>query len=104
MDAHQATKCVNALAIVERNVFITKHAQIRDPSKGKKPLPAKQIYDCLRMGRVTEGPYPDIKMQNYWVCTVTRFRDEERHQCVVSFCPEKNVIVITGYCYAQRRR
>lgn len=104
MDAQAATRCINRLAIVEQTIFITRHARNREPERGKFPLTAKQIFDCLRLGRVTEGPVPDIKAAGYWVCTVTRFRDGESHQCAVSFCPETRIIVITGYCYTKRRR
>lgn len=105
MNAVQATAYLNRLAIVESHVFITSHARIRAPQRGKYPLQASQIIACVRHGMVTEGPYDDPKWPGHLKCTITRLREGEYHECVVSFDPAgPPVVVITAYEWRRRAR
>ncbi|MQP66062.1 hypothetical protein GE253_11995 [Niveispirillum sp. SYP-B3756] len=105
MNPTQATAYLNRLAIVESQIFITPHARTRAPERGKYPLLASQIIACIRHGMVTEGPYDDPKWPGKLKCTVTRVRDGEHHECVVSFDPAgPPVVVITAYEWRRRVR
>ena len=78
-------------------IALTKHANIRDPKLGKYPLTREQIKNCLLNGSITEGPAPDIKEVGGWKVTITRFKEDEKHEVSAVVIVEKSVLVITGY-------
>ena len=89
----------------------TKHADIRDPRRGKFPLTREQIANCLLVGTITEGPAPDIKLQDGWKLTVTRFKADEKHEVAAVLVAQKSadgaeeyILVITGYGWAPVKR
>ena len=96
------------VAIVELvtagKVAYTKHADIREPKRGKFPLTREQNKNCLLRGVITEGPAPDIREAGGWKVTVTSFRGDEKHEVAALLIIEKRVLVITGYGWEKRSR
>lgn len=78
-------------------VAYTKHADIRNPKRGKYPLTREQNKNCLLSGVITEGPAPDIREAGGWKVTVTSFRGDEKHEVAAVLIIEKRILVITGY-------
>jgi len=85
-----------------RKVALTNHAKTRNPSAGKYPLTGEQIRNCLLNGSITEGPFRDIKEEGGWRVTVTRFKEDEKHEVAAVLIVEKRVLVITGYGWEKR--
>jgi hypothetical protein len=96
MDRTSAKAAIVELVMASK-VAYTKHADIREPKRGKFPLTREQNKNCLLKGVITEGPAPDIREAGGWKVTVTSFKGDERHEVAALLIIEKRVLVITGY-------
>lgn len=59
-----ALKNIKRLAADSSNIFILEHAQKR---MKKRHITLEQVIDCLRKGRIIEGPYREIGAHNWRV-------------------------------------
>jgi len=96
LTAPAALKQVKTIAENSANVFILPHAKQR---QGERGITLAQILECLRKGKITEGPLRDIKTGN-WRVKMERFCSG---QCVIVvaeiFTNEKHekLLVVTTY-------
>ena len=87
-----------ALRIIREVAGDTSRIVVLDHAKRqmkKRKITRSQVYSCLRLGVITEGPALDIK--NYWRCTMSRLVAGDEVSVVVSFNSRERLLVITVF-------
>jgi hypothetical protein len=97
MNRKQVETEIHRLALTADNVFLQRHAGVRNPAAGKPPLTKPEIVNVLRAGHITEGPSQDIKVKNGWKFTMVRVIDGHTFEVVGVLVPQDSILVITGY-------
>ncbi|MCH7694017.1 MAG: DUF4258 domain-containing protein [Proteobacteria bacterium] len=92
MNPQTASQIIREIAAETSRVVILDHARRRMRRRRISPT---QVYSCIRMGVITEGPSQDMK--GYWRCTMQRFAAGEEITIVVSFNSRESLLVITVY-------
>lgn len=87
-----ALRVVRALAADTKNIFIIKHAKLR---QRQRLITRPQIERCVQKGVVTEGPY--LNAHGHWQMNLTRYAAGEEITCVVAIEWVRRVIVITTF-------
>lgn len=91
-----AEKHIRALASDTKNVFIIPHAKQR---QGQRHITRLQIIECLRKGRITEGPYRELKTGN-WRMRIEYFTSGQNIITVAELQTNENnekILVITTF-------
>lgn len=86
----QALRIIREAAKDTDRVAFHPHAKSR---MRKRRINPTQVYSCLRLGVIIEGPALDIK--GCWRCTMYRLAAGEEVKVVVSIIPRDNLLVIS---------
>ena len=87
-----------ALRVIREVAKDTSRVVILDHAKRqmrKRRITRGQVYACLRLGVIIEGPALDMK--NYWRCTMLQLIAGDEISAVVSFNSRDRVLVITAF-------
>ena len=92
MNRPTALRIIREIAAETSRVVILYHAK---RSMRRRRISPTQVYSCIRLGVITEGPSQDMK--GYWRCTMQRLAAGEEITIVVSFNSRESLLVITVY-------
>ena len=87
-----ALRLIREVAGDTSRVVILNHAK---QQMKKRRITRSQVYSCLRLGVMTEGPALD--MENHWRCTLSRLAAGDEISAVVSFISRERILVITAF-------
>ncbi len=92
LSAHDARQIIQAMAQDSKKVFVVAHARKRSDARG---ISQRQIMNCLRKGRVTEGPF--LNIHGNWQVNVSRLAAGEKLTCTVAIEWQRQLVVVTVY-------
>lgn len=90
LSAPQALRIIREVTAAKGGVIFHAHAKQR---MRKRHITPGQVFACLRLGVIIEGPSLDMK--GNWRCTMYRLAAGEEVKVVVSLLTAANLIVIT---------
>lgn len=90
MNAARALSLIRAAAAETSRVVFLAHAKQRMRQRRITPT---QVYSCLRLGVMLEGPSLDMK--GGWRCSLRRLAAGEEVTVVVSLMPDSDLVVVT---------
>lgn len=85
-----ATRIVRDIAQDTGRIAFSSHARQR---MRKRRINRTQVYDCLRSGRLIEGPYVDI--HGWWRCTFEKIAAGDNVRVAVAFNSRELLVVVT---------